>query len=130
MRSELRMATIGGGNSEGRAKCLFIIDGSPRNIKSGRRKVKIPGYKFVDIKDDKQPNGTDRVLIKQEGNITWARFYTIETNEPLFSGRDSAPKKTVAEIEHERRNGYAWYGEWPSKLLTEKYPEWKKKNSQ
>jgi len=92
--------------------------------------VKIPGYKFVDINDDKQSNGKDRVLIKQEGNITWARFYTIEANEPLFSGRDSAPKKTVAEIEHERRTGYAWYGEWPLKLLTEKYPEWKKKNSQ
>ena len=29
--------------------------------------VKIPGYKFVDINDDKQPNGKDRVLIKQEG---------------------------------------------------------------
>ena len=75
--------------------------------------VKIPGHKFVDKNDVKQPKGKDQVLIKQEGNITWARFYTIEANEPLFSRRDSAPKKTVAEIEHERRTGYAWYGEWP-----------------
>lgn len=91
--------------------------------------VKIPGYKYVDVEDSNQPNGKDRVLVKQEGSIVWARFYDIDSNEPIFSGRDSVPKKTVAEIEHERRVGYAWYGQWAQKLLSEKYPDWKKKNS-
>ena len=39
----------------------------------------------------------------------WARFYEIETNRPIFSGRDGVIKYDVAEIEAERRNGYAWY---------------------
>jgi len=31
----------------------------------------------------------------------------------------------VAEIEHERRNGYSYYGSWPADLLVEDYPAWK-----
>jgi hypothetical protein len=26
-----------------------------------------------------------------------------------------------------RRNGYAWLGSWPEKLLEQEYPAWKKK---
>jgi hypothetical protein len=42
----------------------------------------------------------------------------------MFTGRDSKPKKTLAEIENERRVGYAYYGSWPAKLITEEYPKW------
>ena len=44
--------------------------------------------------------------------VLWARFYEIGTNRPIFSGRDSIVKYSLAEIEHERRNGYSWYGEY------------------
>jgi hypothetical protein len=36
---------------------------------------------------------------------------------PIFSGRDGVIKRTLPEIEEERRNGYAWGGDWPLKLL-------------
>ena len=36
-------------------------------------------------------------------------------------------KNSLAEIGHERRNGYSWYTRAPEKML-EKYPEWKKRN--
>jgi len=36
------------------------------------------------------------------------------------------PKRTIAEIEVERRTGYAWYGTWPQKLIDKKYPAWLK----
>jgi PelA/Pel-15E family pectate lyase len=89
--------------------------------------AKITGYDFVFVNDPGQPKGKDRKLVKSPSSTIWARFYDIKTNEPFFSGRDSQPKKTVAEIEVERRTGYAWYGTWPAKLLREEYPAWQKK---
>ena len=90
-------------------------------------KTRITGYDFVLINDPKQPKGKDRVLIKKEGSVIWARFYDIQTNKPTFTGRDSQPKSTVGEIDVERRVGYSWYGTWPQKLFDKKYPEWLKK---
>jgi PelA/Pel-15E family pectate lyase len=57
----------------------------------------------------------------------WARFYEIETNRPIFSGRDGVIKYKVSEIEAERRNGYRWYTEAPGKLLNQDYPAWLKR---
>lgn len=87
-------------------------------------KVKISGYKFVDVSAPSEPGGRDRVLQADPNSVIWARFYDKDTNEPFFTGRDSIRKKTVAEIENERRVGYAWYGAWPAKLLEKEYPEW------
>ena len=56
----------------------------------------------------------------------WARFYEIETNRPLFSGRDGVPKYHFAEVEAERRNGYAWYGTWGERVAVE-YGSWSRK---
>ncbi|MCS5643070.1 MAG: pectate lyase [Dehalococcoidia bacterium] len=36
------------------------------------------------------------------------------------------PKKTIAEISHERRNGYSWLGTYAAELLQKHYPLWKK----
>ena len=59
---------------------------------------------------------------------TWARFYEIGSNRPIFSGRDGVVKYDLSQIEEERRNGYAWYVDAPAKLLSQDYPAWKKKN--
>ena len=59
--------------------------------------------------------------------MVWARFYDVETNEPFFAGRDGQKKKTIDEVENERRIGYAWYGTWPLKLITTEFPAWKLK---
>ncbi|MDP4214607.1 MAG: pectate lyase [Bacteroidota bacterium] len=88
------------------------------------RKVKIDGFRFVFVRDPSQPNGMDRVLQSSPGSVIWARFYDLGSNVPFFCGRDGIRKRTVAEIEHERRVGYAWYGEWPAKLLDKEYPAW------
>jgi len=53
----------------------------------------------------------------------WARFYDIETGRPFFCGRDGVKKSTFAEIERERRNGYAWYGNWGERLAKD-YAAW------
>ena len=90
---------------------------------------KIVGYNFVDKADPSTPKGKDRVLVPEANSVIWARFYDIDTNRPFFTGRDSIKKWSVAEIEYERRNGYAWYGTWPQKILDNAYPKWLKKNA-
>jgi PelA/Pel-15E family pectate lyase len=59
----------------------------------------------------------------------WARFYELGTNRPIFLGRDSIVRYSYSEIEHERRNGYAYYGRWPASLLDTDYPKWRARRS-
>lgn len=89
--------------------------------------VKISGYALERITDPKQPRGRDNVVVAKEGAVMWARFYELETNRPVFVGRDAVVKYNLAEIENERRVGYSWYNTRPSKLIAVDYPEWKKR---
>ncbi|MES2418211.1 MAG: pectate lyase [Bacteroidota bacterium] len=85
--------------------------------------AKIIGYKF-----DQLPDKKDRALIADPTSVIWARFYDLQTNEPLFGDRDNAVYKNVADISFERRNGYAWYGTWAKNLINKEYLKWQKAN--
>lgn len=128
---KFELVSLSGSESVGIVRFLMRVDNPSEAIinavKSAVKwfdKVKITGYNFVDVVAPSEPNGKDRVLKPDPGSVIWARFYDVDTNEPFFTGRDSIRKKTVAEIENERRTGYAWYGNWPAKLLEKEYPEW------
>lgn len=87
---------------------------------------KLEGIKVIEKSDKNMEKGFDRVVVKDKNaSPLWARFYEIGTNKPIFSGRDSVIKYSVADIEPERRNGYRWYVADPNKLLTKDYPNWK-----
>jgi PelA/Pel-15E family pectate lyase len=64
-----------------------------------------------------------------KGAATWARFYEIGTNRPIFVGRDGVIKYNIAEIDEERRNNYAWYVDEAAALLSRDYPAWRKKTT-
>lgn len=68
----------------------------------------------------------DRVLVDDPAGVLWARFYDLETGKPIFSGRDGVKKQTMAEIDQERRTGYAWYGNWGTNVARD-YAAWKKR---
>lgn len=128
---ELR--SLSGSESVGIVQFLMKQDQPSAEIKNAVNsavewfeKVKIPGYKFVAERDPEK--GRQQRLIKDDSSVVWARFYEIETNEPFFTGRDGVKKKSVDQIDAERRNGYAWYGSWPQKVIQE-YPKWASKNS-
>lgn len=71
---------------------------------------------------------TDHVVVPDaNAEPLWARFYEIENNQPLFCRRDGTKVATLAEVDPERRNGYAWYGAWPRQLLDRDYPKWQKR---
>lgn len=59
----------------------------------------------------------------------WARYYEIEDDTPFFCRRDGKKVDSLAEVNPERRGGYAWYGYWPADLLEHKYPAWKQRIS-
>ena len=90
--------------------------------------AKLTGIKLVRKPDAAQPKGYDLIVVKDEkADPLWARFYEIGTNRPIFCGRDSIIKFSLAEIEYERRNGYNWYTGAPAKLLAQDYPAWQKR---
>lgn len=64
-----------------------------------------------------------RIVPCDDCDPLWARFYTIDSNEPFFCDRDGKPVKTMAEIGHERRNGYSWYSDDANTTLR-RYKKW------
>lgn len=134
MARKFELVSLSGSESVGIVRFLMRIEKpSPAIIDAVKAavdwfgKAKITGYKFVDVAAPNEKSGRDRVLQPDPDGVLWARFYDVNTNEPFFSGRDSERKKTIAEVENERRIGYAWYGSWPQKLLDTEYPAWLKK---
>ena len=61
----------------------------------------------------------DTVVVREIGAPPlWARHYEIETDRPIFAGRDGVKRYALADIERERRTGTAWYGGWPQQVLS------------
>lgn len=91
-------------------------------------RVKLIGIRQVNRPDSSLPTGYDRVIVADPtAPPLWARFYEIGTNRPIFCGRDGVVKYSLAEIEHERRVGYAWYTQRPAPLLKEEYCAWQRR---
>ncbi len=120
------LPSLSGGESAGILLLLLSLENpSPDVVRSIRAGVKwyedakITGIRQVVVNGDKKivPDGAAAPL--------WARFYEIGTNRPFFCGRDGVKKDDLAGIEVERRNGYAWYGDWGRRVLVQ-YARWKK----
>jgi PelA/Pel-15E family pectate lyase len=90
--------------------------------------VKIVGYKVIEAPAPNTKKGYDRQVVEDTASTIWARYYEIGTNKPFFCDRDGVVKYSYAELDYERRNGYAWYGNWAKNLLEKAYPAWQKKN--
>lgn len=126
--------SICGGESVGIVRFLMSIDNPNKEIVESIQsavawfdRVKLTGIWQVNKPDDSE-RGYDKVIIKDAtAPPIWARFYEIGTNRPIFCGRDGKIKYRLAEIEHERRTGYSWYGRGPAELLSRDYPAWQKK---
>jgi PelA/Pel-15E family pectate lyase len=94
------------------------------------RSVQINGLRVERRSSPSSPAGVDVVATPDPSTPpVWARFYEIGTNRPIFSGRDGVVRSSLAQIEHERRTGYAWYVEAPASLLSKHYPAWKAKQA-
>lgn len=124
--------SLSGNESVGLVRCLMRVEKPSAEIVAAVHgavqwfnAVKLSGIRVVRIET---PDGADRA-IENDANAPplWARFYEIGTNRPIFTGRDAVVRYSYAEIERERRLGYAYYGNWPKDLLNKDYPAWAKK---
>lgn len=134
MARKFELISLSGSESVGIVRFLMRIEKPSAAIIASVKaavewfeKVKITGYKYVDIAAPAEKSGKDRVVVPDDNSVIWARFYDINTNEPFFAGRDSQRHASIAEVENERRIGYAWYGTWPLQLLKTEYPGWRSK---
>lgn len=130
---KFELASIASSETVGIVYFLMRFKTPNENIKTSIKqavawlqKVKIDGFEYKDIVAPTLPKGKDRVLISNKNESVWARFYDIKTGKPIFAGRDAQKHFQLAEIEHERRIGYGWYGTWPKKLLDKDFIKWEK----
>jgi pectate lyase len=127
------LATLSGAESVGITRLLMSLDNPPpevvRAVEAAVKwleAAKLTGLRVDLVKDEKGPRGVNKVVMKdQTAPPLWARFYSIATNGPVFVDRDGVPRPNLADIGYERRNGYAWYGTWPQKLLEVEYSAWR-----
>src|SRR5690625_4553525 len=73
--------------------------------------VKLEGTRYV----SGDPN--EVYFVEDPNSTAWYRFYEIGTNKPIFSDRDGIKRHDIMEVGEERRNGYAWGGNWAEQLL-------------
>ena len=91
------------------------------------RSVAIHGIRLEEF-TDAEGQDDKRVVADPDAGPLWARFYEISSNRPIFLDRDSVVRYAFSEITQERRTGYAYYGGWAAKLLTDEYPRWREKH--
>lgn len=125
------LASLSGMETVGIVEFLMAVENPSPEVKRSieaavawLEKVKMEGFAVKDVDDSTQPAGKDRRVMAEPGSTLWARFYDLETNQPIYVGRDGVKRPKLADIEHERRVGYAYNGTWPAKLLTKEYPKW------
>ena len=129
------LVSLSGCESVGIVDYLIGIDNPSPEVKRAIEsavdwfeKVKIEGQAIKWERDPDTHRPTDRTVVADpSAGPLWARFYEIGTNRPMFVGRDGIIHDQLADVEQERRLGYTWLGDWPIKLLSEEYPNWRKK---
>lgn len=129
------LASLSGSESVGVVRFLMELEKPDKRIIHAIegavgwfKRSKLKGIKVVRVKDKETPRGYDKVVVKDpDAPPLWARFYDIKTNRPIFCSRDGIPRRTLAEISHERRTGYSWLGQYARDLLAKDLPRWRKK---
>ena len=131
---KFELASLSGAESVGILRFLMRIENPSPAVREAIRagvawldSVRLVGIATKVISAPALPRGKDVVVVTDSSSTLWARFYELDTNRPFFCGRDGIKKYNLAEIDPERRTGYAWYGTWPAKLLAKEYPNWVKK---
>lgn len=58
--------------------------------------------------------------------VRWARFYDLQTNKPVFPGRDGVIYETFEAMAANNKLGYNYYTTQPSGILTHGQKKWRK----
>ena len=122
------MPAVSGGESAGLVTLLMSLPAPSGEVVAAVHDA-VAWFEAVKLRDVEwrpAPDGSGRTLLATPGAAAlWARYYDIRTDRPLFGDRDKSIHDDVNDISRERRNGYAWFGNGPAKVL-ERYPAWAK----
>ena len=91
-------------------------------------KTKITGYRLERIGKKDEPGADTRLVPDSTAGPLWARYYDLEHCQPFVCDRDGIPRRSLAEIGPELRNGYSCYNN-RAESLYKIYEEWKKECS-
>lgn len=109
-----------------------IID-AVKNAVAWFQKVEIKGERVKTIPAKEvvykyHETNKDRIVVNDSSAPPiWTRYYDLKTDRPFFANRDGKAVYKFSEVARERRTGYAWFGYWPQRLISEEYPAWSKK---
>jgi len=132
------LPSLSGSESVGIVKYLMGIENPTEEVKTAVNSAvewfqnhKIKGKDVVYIDAPELKGDKDRVVVKDENaDPLWARFNEIGTGRPMFVGRDGVVEDSLEKIQHERRMGYSYLGNYAGALLNEDYPKWLKRISE
>lgn len=102
------------------------IEAAVEGALSWFRRTAIVGKRQVYIKDE-QGEMIDQVLRDDPDEDTWARFYEIGTDRPIFVGRSGEVFYKLTKVEEERRTGYRYYGDWADDLVGKEWQAWRRR---
>jgi len=119
------LASLSGNESAGLLHLLMSLDKPPPGVVQAVHagaawfdSVKLTGIREVKV------DGNKTIVRDAAAPPLWARFYELGTNRPFYCSRDGVKRFDIAEIDAERRNGYAWHGNWGAEMAN-RYAEWK-----
>lgn len=125
MARSYELESLSGFESAGIVRFLMSLENpSPEVIRAVKAAVgwfetsRVEGIRVEKV------NGVRTVVEDPKAPALWARFYDLEANKPFFCDRDGVKKPHFNDIGAERRNGYAWLGNWGDPVLRE-YAKWK-----
>jgi PelA/Pel-15E family pectate lyase len=123
-------AAITGNESAGILLMLMSIEHPSPAVQNAIRSG-VAWYRSAEIKGIRvvRKDGDQIVVPDEMAPPLWARYYDLKTGKPVFMGRDSIPRDKLADIEKERRAGYAWYGGWGEQVFAA-YDAWSKQHPQ
>lgn len=113
------LASISGGESVGILRFLMSLGKPAEDV----RKAIDAGVSW--LKRSQLESGEAEVKISAK-RPTWARFYEIGTNRPLFSDPDGKKRYSFSQVK-KKRNSYSWFTDQPLTLLTRDYPQWQRR---
>jgi pectate lyase len=118
------LPSLSGSESAGILRFLMSLDKpSPEIVRAVRAGIEWFGKSGIEGIRVEKVNGERQVVHDDKAPAIWARFYDLESNRPFFCDRDGVKKWNYAEIGKERRNGYAWYGNWGEGVARE-FAKW------
>jgi len=132
-------AAICNGESSGIVKFLMSVKSPDKRIITAVKSAvkwfedsKIYGIRVEQIKVSRadfiyHSTEYDNIVVEDPAAPpVWTRFYELSTHRPMFCNRDGKVVYSLAEVERERRTGYAWYVYDPQEVL-DIYKQWLQK---